>query len=375
MAANGGSTVWRNTPDVALTASGIYVRAGNASYTVVGTSCAAPLWAGFTALVNQEAVASGTSTVGFINPAVYALGSSSSYGAAFHDITSGNNTSTASPNAFYAGTGYDLCTGIGSPNGMALINALALGADNLGLSFASLLAAGLAGGPFSSGTCNLTLTNVGSSPVNWSASATQSWVSLSATGGTLAASGSAVVTASINANANALPLGTYYDTISITDLGTGYVQTRPVSLTVQTPFEAWQSEFFTPPELADTSISGPAATPAGDGISNLMKYALGLDPWTDGVSGLPVGSILTSGSGSYLTLTYTQVLSATDITYAPQVSTDLETWYSGPGYTTVISTTPNVGQGTENVTVQSVNPVGGEAGEFMRLQVTGTMGN
>ena len=56
-----------------------------------GTSCAAPLWAGFTALANQQAAASGKAPVGFINPAFYEIASESLYSSAFHDITAGNN--------------------------------------------------------------------------------------------------------------------------------------------------------------------------------------------------------------------------------------------------------------------------------------------
>lgn len=45
------------------------------------------------------------------------------------------------------------------------------------------------------------------------------------------------------------------------------------------PFESWQKVHFTEAELADPQISGPEADPSGDGIDNLVKYALGLNPW------------------------------------------------------------------------------------------------
>jgi hypothetical protein len=75
------------------------------------------MWAGYIALANQQAAATGAPAVGFINPAIYPLGLSAGYGAAFHDIISGNN-------GFPAVAGYDLQTGWGSPNGAGLINAL-----------------------------------------------------------------------------------------------------------------------------------------------------------------------------------------------------------------------------------------------------------
>ena len=125
MSANRGSTTMRNIPDVALTADNVYVIYNNGQTgDFGGTSCAAPLWAAFTALVNQQAIAHGLSTVGFINPAVYSIGNSSSYTNDLHDITRGNNTNSASPTGFFAATGYDLCTGWGTPNGPSMINAL-----------------------------------------------------------------------------------------------------------------------------------------------------------------------------------------------------------------------------------------------------------
>ena len=130
MAANQGSTTMRNIPDVALTADNVYVPYGNGqAVTVGGTSCATPLWAAFVAFANQLAVTNGQPTVGFINPAVYAMGQGSnllSYASLFHDITTGNNESTQSPARFSAVPGYDLCTGWGTPSGTNLLTALAL---------------------------------------------------------------------------------------------------------------------------------------------------------------------------------------------------------------------------------------------------------
>ena len=125
MTANQGSTTMRNVPDVALTANEVYVRVDGEDEDVGGTSCAAPLWAAFTALVNQQAVMNTGTTVGFINPAIYAIGQGAGYTSDFHDTTVGNDFSSSSPAEFSAVTGYDLCTGLGTPNGTAMINALA----------------------------------------------------------------------------------------------------------------------------------------------------------------------------------------------------------------------------------------------------------
>ena len=125
MAFNGGSTTFRNMPDVALTADDVFVIAdGGVFYASGGTSCAAPLWAGFTALINQQATNNFLPPVGFINPALYAIASTANYTNCFHDIITDNNTWSQSPNFFYAVSNYDLCTGLGTPNGTNLINAL-----------------------------------------------------------------------------------------------------------------------------------------------------------------------------------------------------------------------------------------------------------
>jgi subtilase family serine protease len=124
MTVNQGSTTLRNVPDVALTADNVYVIYKNGQLgDFGGTSCAAPLWAAFTALVNQQAAANGLPPVGFINPAVYAIGKSAAYRSDFHDITIANNSNGHAQ--WSAVPGYDLCTGWGTPNGQNLINALA----------------------------------------------------------------------------------------------------------------------------------------------------------------------------------------------------------------------------------------------------------
>ncbi len=123
---NGGSTTLRNVPDVAAEANtdNYYCANGGCHEGVGGTSLAAPRWAGFLALVNQQAAINGNSSIGFLNPTIYAIGTGSSYGSEFHDITSGNN-GDGSGNSYSAVTGYDLATGWGSPNGQGLISALA----------------------------------------------------------------------------------------------------------------------------------------------------------------------------------------------------------------------------------------------------------
>jgi subtilase family serine protease len=124
MASNQGSTSNRNSPDVSMVASNVFVVSNNGfqGTGTYGTSIAAPLWAGFTALINQQAASKGQPQAGFVNPVIYQIGQGPYYGSDFHDVTSGNNFNSSSTSAYSAVTGYDLCTGWGTPTGMNLIN-------------------------------------------------------------------------------------------------------------------------------------------------------------------------------------------------------------------------------------------------------------
>ncbi len=115
------SETYRDVPDVAANANfTFYVCADQTACSANlygGTSFAAPMWAGYLALTNQQSVFNGLGTVGFINPKIYAIGLSTTYSADFHDIVSGSN-------GYSATIGYDLASGWGSPNKSNLIDAL-----------------------------------------------------------------------------------------------------------------------------------------------------------------------------------------------------------------------------------------------------------
>ena len=147
--------------------------------------------------------------------------------------------------------------------------------------------------------------------------------------------------------------------------------TASLVFTVQAPFAGWQNLYFTATDLGNPAISGPNATPAGDGITNLMKYALNLNPKTNGTGGLPTVSMTKIGASNYLTLTYTKVLSATDITYLPEVSGDMTTWLSSASDLTTVSTTNNPDGKTQTIVVRDNVATGGNASKrFMHLKVS-----
>ena len=120
--ANQGSTKFRNGPDISANSNpSFYVCADQTTCSenkIGGTSFAAPMWAGYLALANEQAATKKDPPPGFFNPAIYTLGLGSGYGTDFHDITAGTN-------GFPATKRYDLASGWGSPNRDGLINALA----------------------------------------------------------------------------------------------------------------------------------------------------------------------------------------------------------------------------------------------------------
>ncbi|MGD0903494.1 MAG: S53 family peptidase [Terracidiphilus sp.] len=116
----GSKTGGRGTPDVCGNAdpnTGYKVLVKGVAQTIGGTSAVAPLWAGLSACLGQGL----GKPVGFLNTLLYPSAVSSK---ALHDITSGNNDSQGKGGPYSAGPGWDACTGLGSPNGVALLTAL-----------------------------------------------------------------------------------------------------------------------------------------------------------------------------------------------------------------------------------------------------------
>lgn len=103
----------RQVPDVAAVAdpqTGVVVYDGGQKVSGGGTSLATPLWAGFTSLIDQYLQKLGGHRVGFFNQMLYALADGSPPNPPFHDITVGGN------NYYPATPGYDMTTGLGSPD-------------------------------------------------------------------------------------------------------------------------------------------------------------------------------------------------------------------------------------------------------------------
>jgi kumamolisin len=111
---SGSNLTGRGVPDVAGVAdpeTGYKVLVDGEASVVGGTSAVAPLWAGLIALCNQEL----GKNLGWFNPMLYGTVAQHKV---LQDITSGTN------GAFHSAIGWDCCTGLGTPNGMALLNLL-----------------------------------------------------------------------------------------------------------------------------------------------------------------------------------------------------------------------------------------------------------
>jgi len=294
MAGRGGSASFRNIPDVALTGDNVYVVSGGSGAGAGGTggtSCAAPLWAGFMALVNQQAASESRPSAGFINPAIYAIAADSSYSACFHDVTTGNNTWSGSTSLFNAQTGYDLCAGLGTPNGQSLINALAGPADALGISPVSGYAfSGPYSGPFNPSSGAFQLTNSSSSSLSWSLISTSAWLKADSTNGVLAAGAVANVNLSLTATASNLLVGSYSTTLVFTDLVSHVGQRFPTTLQVYQPLAVSPTKGFT--------AVGPVGGPFTSATQTFILTNLGNSPVAWSIINTSAWLTVSANSGS-----------------------------------------------------------------------------
>jgi subtilase family serine protease len=270
------SQTYRNGPDVSANANfTFYVCADQTTCTANeygGTSFAAPMWAGYLALVNQQAVANGDSLVGFINPSLYTIGLGSSYDTDFHDITSGSN-------GYSATTGYDLATGWGSPNGSGLIDALAPSASSPTFSLSASPASVTITQGGASGASTITVTGVDGfdGSVTLSASGLPSGVTASF--GTNPATSTSVLTLTADSTAT-----TGTATVTISGVSGGLTETTTISLTVNAPSSGNFTLSASPTSISVTrgsqATSTITITPSGGFTSPVTLSATGMGSGT-----------------------------------------------------------------------------------------------
>ncbi len=294
---NKGSTTLRNGPDVSANANFTFYTCADQTACLAneygGTSFAAPMWAGYLALVNQQLAANSQAPAGFINPTIYAQNVTSSYGADFHDITSGTSGS------YSAVTGYDLVTGWGSPNA-GLIAALTGGGTTQTPAFtisASPSSVSVVAGSNGSSTITTSVSGGFSSAVALTSSGAPTGVTVSFSPNSIVApgSGSSTVTFAVGASTAA---GTY--TITLTGTGGGLVESTTVSLTVTSGVSSGFTVSASPTSLSVARGSSGHST-ITTAISGSFNSAITLSASGQGnnqtVSFSP-SSIAAPGSGS-----------------------------------------------------------------------------
>lgn len=174
---------------------------------------------------------------------------------------------------------------------------------------------------------------------------------------------------------------TYYYRLTATNVD-GSMSTTGGSFTIAlAPVDNWRLMWFG--VAGNIGNAADTANPSGDGIANLMKYAVGTNPLVCSNSALPATSMQTISGQKYLTISFTRALAATDITCNVDVSGALSgSWNQGSSYspatgdvpansyTTQVSRTINGDGVTETIVVRDNMPLSPSAPHrFMRLRV------
>ena len=278
-----GTNQYRSVPDVSLDADygagALSVYENGQWEDVGGTSLASPIWAGYIAMVNQKAKAAGKSDVGALNPTIYAVGQSSQYSTDFNDVTSGNN------GTYSAGTGYDLCTGWGSPKGDTLAGALINGvappaADDFSIA-ASPTSVSVAPGKSVTTTISTAVVKGSAESVALSASGLPAGVTASFSPASVTAGNSATLTLTASSSAAA-----GQSSVTVTGQSTDATHTAPVTLTV-------------------TGTSSPVTVKnpgfqfgqRGQAVSLQMQASGGSGAYTWSATGLPAGLSINHATG------------------------------------------------------------------------------
>jgi hypothetical protein len=132
---------------------------------------------------------------------------------------------------------------------------------------------------------------------------------------------------------------------------------KAVTASFLSPYQNWRTGYFTSEEISGTQLSAPTSDPEGDGLQNLLEYALNLHPREPSLAGLPV----VGDDGGNLTLTYQKDTTKTDISYQVETSDSLSGW--GAVSDALVSTNGTI------ETRKAVVPINGTR-KFLRLKIT-----
>lgn len=188
---------------------------------------------------------------------------------------------------------------------------------------------------------------------------------------TIPANASAATVTVLPAASGAL-LGPQTITLTLTS-GAGYTPAAAITAAVMLyddPVNAWKIQAFGSVEAAQSPRAADAADFDGDGIPNLLEYALGLDPTKPGTSGLPRQAVEKVDGDTYLTLTFTRPKpNPGNVTDAAESQGDLvaSSWTTG----VMVTGYPiDNGNGSETCKFRAASPVGSGLRGFIRLRVT-----
>jgi len=399
---NKGSTTLRNGPDVSANANFTFYTCADQTTCLAneygGTSFATPMWAGYIALANEQLVNNGESTLGFIDPTIYAQNESggaltSAYTTDFHDITSGTSGS------YSAVTGYDLVTGWGSPNGANLINALAPTSQTPAYTLAaSPTSVSVVVG--NSGTSTITTAVSGGfdAAIALTASGQPTGVTVSFSPSSIAAPGSGTSTATLAVASTTTP-GTY--TITVSGTGGGITHTATVSLTVTSapvpaftlaasPTSVSVAQGSTGKSTITTTVSGgfnsavaltasgmPTGVTAAFSPASIAAPGSGTSTLTFTVASTAAtgtSTITVTGTGGGITHTATVSLTVTAAvtgTYTISVSPTAGYLYQGQSGYGVVTITASGGFDSK-VTFSATGIPSGVTGSFSPTSVTGS---
>lgn len=273
----------------------------------------------------------------------------------------------ASSNYFNIGIGGSVTITNGGANGYVIANAvrfMPLGsiAPNppATLPVVEIVASDAVAGEFGTNSARFTVvclngTNAAPLTVNYSVTGTATpGVDFAALPGSVTISPGILAT-----NILILPLGNNLTTNQVTvtlnlAASANYVLTNLASATAviqDRPINNWLRANFSVTQLANPGISGDAADPAGDGLPNLMKCVLGLNPNTAAAN--PFVPVFTNG---IFTVSYPLSIAAVDVALTPQWSTNLVTWLAGTNYYQVLNVADQVTN--QIITIQPTTPAG-----------------
>jgi kumamolisin len=284
---NKGSTTLRNGPDVSANANFTFYTCSDQTTCLAneygGTSFAAPMWAAYIALVNQQLASQGESPIGFINPTIYQQNvTAATFAADFHDITSGTSGS------YSAVAGYDLVTGWGSPNAGLLAALTGSTTTQPGYTLsASPASVSVAAGSTGSSTITSTVSGGFDSAVTLTASGLPTGVTAAFSPASITGSGSSTLTFTVGSTAAA---GTY--SITVTGTSGSMTETTTVSLTVTSAVTAGFSVSASPSSLS-VARSGSGTVTVTTAVTGGFSGAITLS-----ASGLPSGVTATFSPAS-----------------------------------------------------------------------------